>query len=223
MFAALDQCVFSLHRSLNFSPARLERRNWSLKSPYFCLIFTGLDASFHLRIWISQEEVPKFLWAPEGWDKLAFLESVLLSGLHCFFFSSPNKNFCFRVYFLNHSLPNAILFDFHGAAPFRGRWTVSQQACQFLNTSFLAGAILDASSHPVITHLTRVIDMLYFPLSNVSRQLVLFVFLGKSPPVWMPAKSVNYKYMHMSNTPTHTDVINRYRVCICIECSTFHL
>lgn len=68
---------------------------------------------------------------------------------------------------------------------------MSQQAFQFLNTSFPAGAIPDASLYPVIMHLTKMIDIAFFPLFSVSGPLVLFVFHGKDPLAWGPVKSVN--------------------------------
>lgn len=118
---------------------------------HFFLLFTTLHTSSHHHMWILRQEVLKSLWAPEGLHKLAFLESVLLFRLNSFFFSSPPKIFCSGEYFLSHSFPNVILFDFHRAGPERSRWTMPQRSISIsehqLSSRSCSRCILISSNH----------------------------------------------------------------------------
>lgn len=221
MFAELDQYVFSLHKSLKFSPTQLERRNLSPKNTYLFLIFTALHASFHLRIWISQQEVLNFLWVPEGWNKLAFLKSVLFWTTLIFplptKISVPERTSSATPLLMQFCLISTRQLLKGAAEPH-----TPQQAFQFLSTSFPAGAIPDASSYPVIMHLTKVIDVSFFPFSNVSSPLVLFVCLAKASPGLDSCQISERTNTCISQTHLHAYRCNRYQVCICAEYSTFH-
>lgn len=84
-----------------------------------------------------------------------------------------------------------------------------QQAFQFLDTGFPAGAVPHASLYPVITHLTKMIDMAFFPFS-ASSLLDLFVFHGKAPPSLGSCQISEHTHTCTSQTHLHTHERNRY-------------